>query len=494
MFSNAFQLGPKIIASIINSQQKSYYPLSRWQKRLQIKQARVLRRVDHIFKQFKKHALNWQLFSAYRNEITNLLFWMDAEHDELHMTYEWFAEKFGCCRMTAQRTLDALCQAGILIKQFRFKQSNIYTFKPIVYTPLFRSTFSAWFPALKKTVQRFLKVSVFVLPVNICEGGVSLTINPFIYKAQQDINSYSAGAREEKVLQPATQQERLPMDPAEKRLLLEKIKNGEECNPFPDVLDKLKRLNLTIAGKCEMSEFPVEALEYALQLYNKAVGLLLPYAFVRKQALIYCDRQKISPDWRWKKDLLQAYNIEKDAPRYERMLPPQRQHTSSSTGGTPPLSRMTKIEGSQKRETSSYDEKSIAPGHSHGLRIIPGNLTEIVSLATLKKAYSPSLVGGILAKMPPAAQEELRTYMQQQQKHLLDKIMNTNTTEDQRSEYIQQHQNYTNELLCLEEALLNPAGNPPMIVPGNVVVLLDGARRSCDEDLDIANDANEDFI
>lgn len=91
--------------------------------------------------------------------------------------------------------------------------------------------------------------------------------------------------------------------------ILNRIQQGENVNPFTPFVVQFTQIALTLAGKCDLSEFPDAALLHAAALLKKRQGIINPYAFLKSQAMSYCRERNLPVDWQWKKALKKVYGL-----------------------------------------------------------------------------------------------------------------------------------------------------------------------------------------
>lgn len=99
--------------------------------------------------------------------------------------------------------------------------------------------------------------------------------------------------------------------------ILNRIQQGENVNPFTPFVVQFTHIALTLAGKCDLSEFPDAALLHAAGLLKKRQGIINPYAFLKSQAMSYCRERNLPVDWQWKKALKKAYGLGDTDPCFE---------------------------------------------------------------------------------------------------------------------------------------------------------------------------------
>lgn len=289
--------------------QKSLWKLARLARASQ-----RLKNVKDICERFWEKVQDWRTYSEHALEIVNYFFWAAIKGlPSIHFTYKHIAQKIGICEKTVQRVTDHLDLMGIVTKEVRFKKSNLYTVNNLIFNKQFVVFFAAFFPALSHAV-----VSLNPAFDELSTRGVQLT-NNFSYKPTVNsttgiINTTKKGYQQQPVANNFKEKKERYRMKEERVALLNKLQEGQNVNPFSPVIEQMTAIKLTLAGKCDLSEFPDAALLHAVEILKRRQGISNPYAFVRSHAMAYCREMNLPVDWQWKKGLKNVYAIPENAP------------------------------------------------------------------------------------------------------------------------------------------------------------------------------------
>jgi hypothetical protein len=242
-------------------------------------------------------------------KVMEYLIHKDNNHETIYVTQQKIAEYCGekTTRETVNRIIGKLIRHGFLASNYNHMTSCEYKLSPFLKLIHIRKQLTSLIGALKY-------ISIAVLTTTLLH--MATIPNPDITQVKSYLNYYIYLAKRNSHI--------LHNQPTCKRIAggnrlttsknLQKNKKSEQKMNYPPQNTMLEFMNLTELGYARLSVFPEAALSWASSRIQKHKGIKDPFTYFHKLCKIYCQDNKVDPDWSLYQSLISKYQLDPSGP------------------------------------------------------------------------------------------------------------------------------------------------------------------------------------
>jgi hypothetical protein len=293
----------------------------------------------------------FQIRPAYEQSAFDVLLQFHRRGDKIHFSQAWFAKINGFSRKTANKKLGEWADLGFINKEYRHRNTCIYTVNPYF-------DFNDVVSKLRHVFRAF-KISAFLL-VAACYMS---PVTPSRIKSKYVFHG------------------------------IKKVTTYNQKNRINDLVSyELRDYDVSLEQKITLSAFPDDVLSYALfHFHAKRKVLRSPYSYIFKLCWDYSNRKGLPPDWQWKHKIqqLQTLSEQKQEINNEHNYNPPVAQTPPRfmSRHSIPRSLQTLLEVSMKNPVSPRTQSHFPDfkGTSHGKTWPAGLLSRDQFLQTIAK-------------------------------------------------------------------------------------------------------------
>lgn len=248
--------------------------------------------------------------SGGQRRVMNVLFMGQQWFSCMYMTQDYIARCAGVSRQYVNGVIRALCGAGILVKRYRHMTSCVYRVSNYFWRPAVRGVLSPLFKA-------FRTLSLALLTQYNIQGDIELLYNntdPVVlrsWRLRECPTSMLSAAHFKTVGQSTRIKERLQKarESSMKKLggTIQNLLTNCEITPqpIPQYIRDIDEISLTKWGQITLTAYPPDAIAAARTRFaNATKPLSSPFRFFEWCALEYCNRHTISPQWKFRDELM----------------------------------------------------------------------------------------------------------------------------------------------------------------------------------------------